>query len=183
MIYTYRYFWREHLDDTDRFTRHPLWLAAYQSHEPEPMGGWSHLTFWQRSETGRVPGINGNVDLNLFNGTEAQLGDFAAGHHVDFGGVLRGLTAPENGVLETLGGDNTTLAGLILATQSGLFPETLLPDAAEHAGVDPQLAGGITGRVSELIATGDLPVDDLQVMVDNPEYTIGDLLILLANAG
>ena len=183
MIYTYRYFWREHLADTDRFTRHPLWLAAYQNHVPEPVGGWNHLTFWQRSETGRVPGINGNVDLNLFNGTESQLGDFVAGNHVDLGAVLSELVVPEHDILATLGNDNAALAGLILAAQTGLLPEGTLEAAAGDLGIDPMLAGGITGRVSELIATGSLPVEDLQTMAQNPDYTIGDLLILLTNAG
>jgi GH25 family lysozyme M1 (1,4-beta-N-acetylmuramidase) len=32
---------------------------------------WPMWTFWQHSHTGRVPGITGNVDLNLFNGDEA----------------------------------------------------------------------------------------------------------------
>ncbi len=73
MIYTYSYFWRDHLADTQQFIRHPLWLAAYQNHMPEPMGGWSHLTFWQRSASGRVAGVDGDVDLNIFNGTPQQL--------------------------------------------------------------------------------------------------------------
>lgn len=182
MVYTYRYFWREHLADTDQFTRHPLWLAAYQNHAPEPVGGWNHLTFWQRSETGRVPGINGNVDLNLFNGNEAQLGDFAAGAPVSFG-TMADLVTPDNDVLTTLGGDNAALAGLILAAQTGFLPQGTLENAARDLGIDPILAGGLTGRVSELIATDSLPVEDLRVMVDNPDYSIGDLLILLANAG
>ena len=189
MIYTYRYFWQEHLADTDLFTRHPLWLAAYQNTVPEPMGGWSHLTFWQRSETGRVAGVNGDVDLNLFNGTEQQLRDLVAGNHVNLDGALERLAVPHNDVLATLGddipdsADNTALAGLVLATEGGLFPEEALPEAAEHVGVDPAVADDLGGRVSDLIATGDLPVGDLENMMHNSEYTVGDLLILLDNAG
>src|SRR5699024_12500027 len=105
---------------TDEFTDHPLWLAAYQNHVPEPVGGWNQLTFWQRSDAGRVPGVNGPVDLNLFNGTESQLTDFVAGNNVDLGGVLESGEGPE--VLDTLGKDNTALAALILAVESGLLP-------------------------------------------------------------
>lgn len=183
MVYTYRYFWREHLNDTHEFANYPLWLAAYQNHAPEPVGGWNHLTFWQRSETGRVPGIDAPVDLNLFNGTESQLGDFVAGNHVNLGAAFQEMATPDNGVLETLGGDNAALAGLILAAQTGILPEGALEAAAPQLGIEPVLIDDISRRVGELIATGDLPVEDLQVMVDNPDYSIGDLLILLANAG
>ncbi|GAB3708700.1 glycoside hydrolase family 25 protein [Corynebacterium nasicanis] len=182
MVYTYRYFWREHLADTREFSQFPLWLAAYQNQRPDPVGGWDALTFWQRSDTGRVPGIEGHVDLNLFNGTEAQLGDFVAGRAVDLG-TTGPLVAPDHEILETLGGDNAALAGLILAAQSGILPPGALEQAAAQLGIEPVLVNEISGRVGELMATGQLPVEDLQVMVDNPDYSIGDLLILLANAG
>ena len=180
MVYTYRYFWREHLNDTDEFTDHPLWLAAYQNHVPEPVGGWNQLTFWQRSDAGRVPGVNGPVDLNLFNGTESQLTDFVAGNNVDLGGVLESGDGPA--VLDTLGKDNTALAALILAVESGLLPPDALTRAAEQLGIDPAVAGDIANRVRGLLESGQLPVDDLLVMAENPDYSIGDLLILLANA-
>ncbi|QGU04382.1 glycoside hydrolase family 25 protein [Corynebacterium comes] len=180
MIYTYRYFWREHLNDTDQFTRHPLWLAAYQNHVPETVGGWNQLTFWQRSDVGRVPGVNGPVDLNLFNGTEAQLNDFVGGNHVNLGGVLESGTGPA--VLDTLGGENTALTALILAVESGLLPPDALTGAAEQAGIDPVVAGDIANRVRGLLESGELPLDDLLVMAENPDYSIGDLLILLTNA-
>lgn len=181
MIYTYRYFWREHLADTSAFTDHPLWLAAYQNEVPETVGGWNQLTFWQRSDAGRVPGINGPVDLNLFNGTEGQLTDFVGGNHVNLGGVLESGTGPA--VLDTLGEENTALTALILAVESGLLPAGALTGAAEQAGIDPAVAGDIAERVRGLLESGELPVDDLLVMAEDPAYSIGDLLILLANAG
>ncbi|NLF92142.1 MAG: hydrolase [Corynebacterium marinum] len=181
MVYTYRYFWREHLADTDAFTRHPLWLAAYQNDVHETVGGWDQLTFWQRSDAGRVPGINGPVDLNLFNGTDGQLTDFVAGNHVDLGGVLESGAGPA--VLDGLGEGNTALAALILAVESGLLPADTLTGAARQAGIDPAVAGEIADRVRGLLESGELPVDDLLVMAENPDYSIGDLLILLANAG
>lgn len=181
MVYTYRYFWREHMADSNAFTRYPLWLAAYQNTVPESVGGWDNLTFWQRSDAGRVAGIDGPVDLNLFNGTDSQLGDFVAGRHVNLGGLLDAVPGPD--ILDALGGDNAALAGLILAAESGLLPEGMLAGAAEQAGIDPGLAGDIAGRVGQLLESGELPVDDLLVMVENPDYSIGDLLILLNNAG
>ncbi|MDB6029280.1 MAG: hypothetical protein JWM68_5503 [Verrucomicrobiales bacterium] len=38
-------------------------------------GAWD---FWQYSSTGAIPGISGNVDLDVFNGTEAQLSTWVA---------------------------------------------------------------------------------------------------------
>ena len=38
MIYTYRYFWYERMNDTRAFTSYPLWLAAYQNRPPATAG-------------------------------------------------------------------------------------------------------------------------------------------------
>lgn len=45
-----------------------LWLAAYQGQMPAAPAPWQFVAFWQHSDAGRVPGIAGNVDLNVFNG-------------------------------------------------------------------------------------------------------------------
>jgi lysozyme len=53
-----------------------LWMPRYRNVNnlpPLPLDANGHLVwpmwqFWQHSETGRVAGIRGNVDLNLFNG-------------------------------------------------------------------------------------------------------------------
>ncbi len=48
-------------------TRYPLWLAAY-TNQPIPCGPWgANWTAWQYSSTGRVPGIAGNVDMNIMD--------------------------------------------------------------------------------------------------------------------
>lgn len=80
MIYTYRWFWVTKMGDTTGLNGYPLWLAAYQDQPPTDIpGGWDEPMFWQRSSTGRVPGINTPVDLNTFNGTKAQLDGIANG--------------------------------------------------------------------------------------------------------
>ncbi len=57
------------------FSRHPLWTANYNNDAaPHALPrNWSHWTFWQHSSTGRVPGVQGNVDLDRFRGTEEDL--------------------------------------------------------------------------------------------------------------
>ncbi|MFN3338243.1 MAG: glycoside hydrolase family 25 protein [Dietzia sp.] len=75
IIYTYRFFWIDRMANTTQFSEYPLWLAEYGVSEPTlPMiGGWSEWLFWQRSETGEVPGFTGPVDLNIFAGTREDI--------------------------------------------------------------------------------------------------------------
>lgn len=51
-----------------------LWLAAYDEN-PDPIssGQWSPLAMKQYSSSGRVPGIGGRVDLDVFYGDRAAL--------------------------------------------------------------------------------------------------------------
>lgn len=74
MIYTGHYYWPSYVQST-AFRDHPLWHAQYTTTQPCPniADAWSNWSFWQYSSTGRVSGISGNVDLDRFNGTYAQL--------------------------------------------------------------------------------------------------------------
>jgi lysozyme len=56
------------------FAGYTLWVANYQTTCPTMPSGWTDWQFWQSSDSGSVPGISGNVDVNFFNGTLAQLG-------------------------------------------------------------------------------------------------------------
>ncbi len=68
-----------------------LWMPRYRpvnSPPPLPEDSAHHLifphwTFWQHSETGAVAGINGRVDLDLFNGDAHNFTDWIASvqHH------------------------------------------------------------------------------------------------------
>ena len=60
------------------------WVANYNGQNPQTGTPWSCCSscdlwgsgvwnFWQYSSTGAVPGISGNCDLDVFNGTTAQL--------------------------------------------------------------------------------------------------------------
>ena len=59
-------------DDNNLSTFHgyPYWLRSVAGHPQERYG--SHpFTFWQYTGTGVVPGITGDADINVFNGSEA----------------------------------------------------------------------------------------------------------------
>ena len=54
------------------FDDYPIWIARYSFREPTLACGrdWH---FWQYGNQGRIKGIYGDVDFNVFNGTELDL--------------------------------------------------------------------------------------------------------------
>ena len=49
-------------------------IAHYETRAPLVPKPWTNWDFWQYTEHGKVPGIAaGAVDLDYFNGTEAEL--------------------------------------------------------------------------------------------------------------
>jgi lysozyme len=77
ILYTGSAFWRNTLKNSSEFAQFPLWIAHYTS-GPNPLvpSAWPTWTFWQFSQQGKVAGINGNVDLDVFNGTVTELEAF-----------------------------------------------------------------------------------------------------------
>ncbi|MGH9211846.1 MAG: glycoside hydrolase family 25 protein [Acidimicrobiales bacterium] len=73
VIYTGRWYWRGVLGDPFGADLGPLWHSAYTSSPGALYGGWPRFTFWQYTQSGRCPGIPGNVDLNQFFGDRAAL--------------------------------------------------------------------------------------------------------------
>lgn len=62
MIYTGGYFGRDNLDS--RIKNYPGWIAHYGVSSPMETG--FRVVGHQYTETGKVPGVNGNVDMNNF---------------------------------------------------------------------------------------------------------------------
>ncbi|WP_405134243.1 glycoside hydrolase family 25 protein [Nocardia sp. NBC_01388] len=78
IIYTYPRFWQTAMGDSNEFTRYPLWIADYRGNDgPEVPGGWPAWTFWQYTDSGNVPGINGGTDLNSYSGAQGDFSRFA----------------------------------------------------------------------------------------------------------
>jgi lysozyme len=81
--------WSQTLGETTGFSGHPFWAPSYLNGvtqppptasappimEPPPpqITAWTTWTFWQYSQSGQVAGVAGSVDLDVFNGTLAQL--------------------------------------------------------------------------------------------------------------
>ena len=65
IIYTSIDFFED--NDLDSFRGYPYWLRSVAGH-PSKRYGSHPFAFWQYTGTGVVPGINGNADINVFNG-------------------------------------------------------------------------------------------------------------------
>ncbi|MCU1692476.1 MAG: lysozyme [Frankiales bacterium] len=77
VVYTYPSFWKASMGGTRAFAGYPLWIAHYTSAARPTTSGWDDWTFWQYSSTSTVPGIKGDVDMNRFAGTDADLARLA----------------------------------------------------------------------------------------------------------
>lgn len=102
IIYTGPYFWESEMGNTSAFRNYPLWIAHYSTSSPRVPGGWTRWTFWQKSQTGRIDGISGAVDINKFNGTRRQLARLAQARRTDGDGG----TDPGTGTTPETDGDS-----------------------------------------------------------------------------
>lgn len=77
IVYTGPDFWTTKVASAD-LTTQALWLAHYTTNCPTVPLQWREWTFWQFTDRGTVPGIEGPVDLDLFAGTFDDLEAWAA---------------------------------------------------------------------------------------------------------
>lgn len=73
IIYTYPNFWRTAMADTHEFADYPLWIADYNDELGPLPGGWTDWLFWQFTDRGTIPGIDGRTDINHYSGTPESL--------------------------------------------------------------------------------------------------------------
>ncbi|RGT71597.1 hypothetical protein DWX08_12800 [Ruminococcus sp. AF18-22] len=67
MIYANKY-WLENKIDMSQFSTDDVWIAQYRDYTPSlgyQYTGPGRVTIWQYSSLGSVPGISGNVDMNV----------------------------------------------------------------------------------------------------------------------
>ncbi|MFM2266795.1 MAG: hypothetical protein RL757_236 [Bacteroidota bacterium] len=70
IIYTYYKFYNQYI--AGEFDQHPIWIAKYGNTPPRLAANvvWQ---FWQYGNRGKLNGIKGYVDFNVFNGSARQL--------------------------------------------------------------------------------------------------------------
>jgi lysozyme len=81
IIYTYYKFKTRYLNDSV-FDSYPYWIAHYYVEEVEYDGPWK---FWQHTDAGRLPGIQGQVDFNIYNGSFYDLRKMTIGAREQIG--------------------------------------------------------------------------------------------------
>ncbi|EXL09039.1 glycoside hydrolase family 25 protein [Aquamicrobium defluvii] len=79
IIYTAPDFYADNLKGA--FTDYPFWLRAVAQHPSRVYPGRKWV-FWQYSGSGLSHGVKGNIDLNVFNGTEAQWRNWLGGRQL-----------------------------------------------------------------------------------------------------
>lgn len=79
IIYTYYKFKEKYLN-APVFDDYPYWIAHYYVPKIEYKGAWK---FWQHTDAGRLPGIKGPVDFNVYNGSYYDLKKLTIGSHED----------------------------------------------------------------------------------------------------
>jgi lysozyme len=80
IIYTDITFHKEVLEGEREFDRYPFWLRSVAA-RPEERYVARPWAFWQYTTTGRIPGIRGDVDRNVFNGTDAEFTGWLRGDY------------------------------------------------------------------------------------------------------
>ena len=72
ILYVNQLFVNKYLPDAPDIKRnYNVWIARYGEYKPDV-----HLIMWQLSPDGRVQGITGDVDINVFNGYKTQFNEF-----------------------------------------------------------------------------------------------------------
>lgn len=118
IIYVSPYFWIDNMNNTTAFSStYPLWIANYGVKNPMVPGGWSTWSFWQTTSSGRIQGISGNVDKDVFNGTMTQLQKFALAYSkpATTTTLTASNTAPTIGQSVTFRGTSATTDGTAVA--------------------------------------------------------------------
>ncbi len=72
ILYTNLKFYNRYL--AGHFVEYPIWIARYNTREPRLACG-RNWQFWQYGNRGRIKGIDGHVDFNVFYGNLEELDD------------------------------------------------------------------------------------------------------------
>lgn len=81
IIYTYYKFKMQYLNE-EIFEQYPYWIAHYYVDKIEYKGSWK---FWQHTDCGRLAGIKGYVDFDIYNGSYYDLRKLTIGSHSQIG--------------------------------------------------------------------------------------------------
>jgi lysozyme len=63
----------EVLGNSPLLAKYGLWIAHYDVAEPNVPKPWSKWDFWQYTSKGTVPGINGNIDVDMYRDADLRM--------------------------------------------------------------------------------------------------------------
>ncbi len=72
ILYSYNNFYVTTLANDERFDKYPVWIAWYNLTK-DPSTVKKDWIFWQFTDKGIIEGIEGPVDVNVFNGKKVEL--------------------------------------------------------------------------------------------------------------
>lgn len=79
LVYSTANWWDTCVGSADFGSINPLWVAHYGAASPSLPDGWSDYVFWQYSSDGTVNGVDGGVDVDVYQGSLHELQAFADG--------------------------------------------------------------------------------------------------------
>jgi len=123
IVYAGLYSWPDLTGSAD-LTSSPLWIAQYTTAAcPNIPAPWTQWMFWQHSDTGVVDGVvSSQLDLNVFDGTLAQLQQFASGGDAPCGTIAAGGGIVDDGdACFTPGGPSQYMRHVTDAGDNGLY--------------------------------------------------------------
>jgi len=183
LVYTYVDYASTWLDNT--VTNWPLWIAQYPGSPPDPQTAspsgtspWaaSNWQFWQYSSTGTVPGISGNCDRDVFNGTSNGLYNFVIGgapmpsfisqpsdRYADIGQSIT-LSAPATGGAPLRFQWRFNGTNLVNSTNTSLVLSNIQPN---NAGAYTVVVTNSNGRATSDVATLTVNALYTPVFADN----------------
>ncbi|MGH7297347.1 MAG: glycoside hydrolase family 25 protein [Polyangiaceae bacterium] len=129
-----------------------LWVANWGVSCPSLPSAWSGWQFWQYSDTGSVPGISGQVDLNRFNGSLAQLDAYA---NVGGGG---GSSSSGSSSSSSGGGSS---GGSSSSSSSGGSSSGSSSSSSSSGGGSGGSSGSSSGGCSGSVPAGDIARSDV----------------------
>lgn len=75
ILYTNQRFFNRYI--AGQLTGYPIWIARYSSWRDPALEKGQVWQFWQYGNRGRLDGIDGDVDFNVFNGSAADLANLS----------------------------------------------------------------------------------------------------------
>jgi lysozyme len=86
IIYTHYKFYNQYI--VGEFDKYPIWIAKYG--DTPPRLGSSQWLFWQYGNRGKLKGIEGYIDFNVFRGSQEELENVCLS-----GAMLSGIEMPK----------------------------------------------------------------------------------------